>query len=193
MAVTYNPPTFKFEYTNDSTSVKYHKKIDLTSSLRFAASNHHEHSREITAVLIELYSELLQIQSSKIDHLIRSLISQSTSERPLEPKISMRIARPLAVSPLRDKPKLERHHTATVSQCDSVNELYNHFDTVSLDEMRNLKKIGDLNKVCEKDLSAAKDEMTKVFEKQQVLPSDAEYIYDKRMDFDEPDEESSWD
>jgi len=53
-----------------------------------------------------------------------------------------------------------------------------------------IKNIGDLNKVSEEQLQLAKDQMEVTY--QRVQPGDANYEYDKRVDF-EAESDSSWD
>ncbi len=52
---------------------------------------------------------------------------------------------------------------------------------------------GDLNKVSEEELRKAKADMDTVFNRTRIRPNDDGYIYDKRVDFDEANMESSWD
>ena len=56
-----------------------------------------------------------------------------------------------------------------------------------------LSSFGDLNKVSEEELIKAKDQMSDAFEQNRAKPGDEEYEYDVRMDFEDGDEESSWD
>jgi len=56
-----------------------------------------------------------------------------------------------------------------------------------------LSSFGDLNKVSEDELSLAKEKMNDAFEKNRAKPGDNDYVWDKRAEFEEGDEESSWD
>ena len=51
---------------------------------------------------------------------------------------------------------------------------------------------GDLNRVSEKELAAAKASMEETFEKHAMRPGEVGYEYDRRVDF-EPVEASGWD
>lgn len=201
VAVTYNPPTFKFEYTKGTSALKFHKKVDVTSLIEENAvvsnENHvAECSQGITDVLIERYSELLQIAPAKIKCLIQRLLSESLQRKTCigesESQINMKIntGAALSVSPLRKNPKLQRHIRNHNSQCDDVKDSDTQMD---VEVTKRISRFGNLNGASDQDLAIAKHEMNEVFEKQQVLPSHDEYMYDKRIDFEEPDEESSWD
>ena len=203
VAVTYHPPTFKFEYTRSGSLTKYHKRINLANSEWRIASTE-EFSREITKALVERYTELIQIPSKKIERLISKLLSRNPNlhleksvDAPMQ--VNMSISKgSLLVTPLRERPKLQRMNSCDVADNEATSRLQLHsasqlVATVSSKEKERLKAFGDLNKVSEQELIAAKDEMTKVYEKSIVMPGDDEYIYDKRVDFHGPDEESSWD
>ena len=205
VAITYHPPTFKFEYTKESTNAKYHKRVDLETFIRsrknekcdrwpssISVTGNTELSHDITEALIQRYRELLQIPSPKIECLIQKLLttnSTCSSEREtvmsnkkctnVEPmQVNMSINNgSLLVSPLRERPKLQRQTASYVFE----------------KEPNLLSAIGDLNQASEQELAVAKNKMNEVFEKCQLLPGDVEYLYDKRVDFEEPDEESSWD
>lgn len=198
VAVTYEPPTFKFEYIKMSTNQKYHKKVDLTTFIEggcgtssISVTHNTELSYHITKSLIQRYSELLQIPSLRIECLIQKLIRTNpafttekdtmTTDRcihvqPMQVNMSINKGS-LLVSPLQEKSKLQRH--TAVYDSDQERDL--------------LADIGDLNQASEEELAVAKGKMNEVFEKCQILPADVEYIYDKRVDFEKPDEESSWD
>ena len=100
VAISYQPPTFKFEYTKGRRQLKYHKNVnlatktfiqpnmsefitDLGNKMRgrknviaaMATKHIAEFSGEITNALIERYSELLQVPSTKIENLIKKLLS----------------------------------------------------------------------------------------------------------------------
>jgi hypothetical protein len=51
----------------------------------------------------------------------------------------------------------------------------------------------DLNQVSEQQLKAAKVEMDILFCANKINPDTEGYVYDKRVDFDEVQSESSWD
>lgn len=56
-----------------------------------------------------------------------------------------------------------------------------------------LKDVGDLNSVPPDVLSTAKQQMDVVFNAAVVKPGDEGYEYDKKVDFDEPVDDCSWD
>lgn len=190
VAVTYHPPTFKFEYTRGGSFAKYHKRISLVKLMNFNSewriASIEEFSQEITKALVERYTELIQIPSIKIERLMSKLLSKipNLSETYLDApmQVNMTISKgSLLVTPLRERPKLRRTNSVSSDA------------PVSSEEQEKLTAFGDLNKVSEQELISAKGEMTKVYEKNNVLPGDDTYIYDKRIEFHSPDEESSWD
>ena len=219
VAVTYHPPTFKFEYTRDGSFAKYHKRINLVkwtnfnSQCRIASTE--EFSQEITKALVERYTELTQIPSIKIERLMSKLLSKNPNLSETSPmQVNMTISKgSLLVTPLRERPKLQRTSSVSsdapvsseeqekltafgdlnkVSEQDLISAK-GEMTPVSSEEQEKLTAFGDLNKVSEQDLMVAKGEMTKVYEKNNVLPGDDTYMYDKRVEFHSPDEESSWD
>jgi len=56
-----------------------------------------------------------------------------------------------------------------------------------------LSAFGDLNQVSERELKMVKQEMEQVFDIKRLKPEDDGYVFDKRVDFEEQDLESSWD
>lgn len=197
VAVTFHPPSFKFEYTKGNTKSKYHKKFGLADLINEPIEKNRvaKLSQEIADMLVERHNELLQISQSKIVLLIRRLLTAHINDKQLRRnpiQLSMSIKGTLAVSPLREKPQLHRHIVpiSDVVVTDHKSDI--HYASHSTDEKERLSEYGNLNKASDDELQAAKDEMTNVFEKYLVMPGDPEYVFDKRVDF-EADEESSWD
>jgi len=56
-----------------------------------------------------------------------------------------------------------------------------------------LTGIGDLQRAGPAMLQAAKAKMEVVFQANKLSPSDPSYVYDKRVEFDKPQEASDWD
>jgi hypothetical protein len=195
VAVTYDPPVFKFEYRKGRAKLKYHKNVDLDLA---AATRITVSSREITTSLIESYDELQQVPPSKIECLIKKLLMAhqlagiEEDQQAEQGHVNMTIQSGfLPVSPLRERPKL-KHYDAVHETSLSVSTSKVAFDLSSFQRDK-LNRIGDLNRASDEDLQRAKNEMNEIFQQVQVLPGDEKYVYDRRMDFEEPDEESSWD
>ena len=89
--------------------------------------------------------------------------------------------------------------TIYLHSCDAQQIIASKSDSIPIPQIEAEPKeptfnvCGDLNRASEEELTMAKKQMSNIFEEKQVLPSDAGFEYDKRMDFDNPDEESSWD
>jgi hypothetical protein len=227
VAVTYDPPVFKFEYRKGRAKLKYHKNVDLDLAAyintflideerkmhrqkdlasNVAATRITVSSREITTSLIESYDELQQVPPSKIECLIKKLLMAhqlagiEEDQQAEQGHVNMTIQSGfLPVSPLRERPKLKRYD-AVHERSLSVSTSKVAFDPrktesqlVSSFQRDKLNRIGDLNRASDEDLQRAKNEMNEIFQQVQVLPGDEKYVYDRRMDFEEPDEESSWD
>ena len=58
---------------------------------------------------------------------------------------------------------------------------------------RNSDQEDDLNKLDDYELDKRKADMDKDFEKNRVKPGDADFVYDKEVDFNEGKIESGWD
>ena len=52
---------------------------------------------------------------------------------------------------------------------------------------------GDLNNVSERQLQSAKAMMNVDFSAKVIRPGDEGYVYDKQVEFDEPEEDCGWD
>ena len=192
------------------------------SSIQLKPSSTVKLSQELTHALVERYDELHQISLSNIDILIQKLISANPSsfstnhsahqksqtrtndgtvDGPKQINTSINNGS-LIVSPIQERPPLQRHtvvqETTSIKSSPEDNNNNNnnkeeHLERHSPKELDILSEFGNLNQASDVDLRAAKDGMSKVFEKYQILPGDVEYVYDKRIDFEDPDEESSWD
>ncbi|KAL7522183.1 hypothetical protein ACHAWX_006872 [Stephanocyclus meneghinianus] len=248
VAITYQPPMFKFEYTKGGRKLKYHKNINLSTrtfiqpdmsefvaDLRFevrgrknvaaaaAAKRISEVSEAITNALTGSYSELLQVPPSKIENLIKKLllvnpmlIDNSVQTGPIERSADEQVqlnrsdgTGTFSVGSLRALPTFQCRNgvpnmiNTSLSPSSSITEDEANEDSqdenmleaqiVSIREREKLNGFGDLNKASEEDLQLAKNEMNEVYEKLRILPGDEEYVYDKRVDFEEPEEDSSWD
>ena len=55
------------------------------------------------------------------------------------------------------------------------------------------KKYGDLNKLSDDEVAKAKREMDSDFEINRIKPGDKDFVYDKQIEFDAPDELNEWD
>jgi hypothetical protein len=185
VAVTYHPPTFKFEYTKGNNKSKYHKRVELANLLNENGILMNENrvaelSRGIADTLMKRHDELHQISTNKIVQLIQRLLAAANGrlrETPMQINMSINTGT-LAVSPLREKPQLQ-HPVTPIRE-------------VVVSDKSDISEYGNLNKASDDELRAAKEEMNIAFEKRQLMPGDLEYVYDKRVDFD-ADEESSWD
>lgn len=56
-----------------------------------------------------------------------------------------------------------------------------------------LKMDEDLNKLSTKEIENQKELMDALFLKNQITKEDKEFVYDKRIEFNSPKEESNWD
>lgn len=63
---------------------------------------------------------------------------------------------------------------------------------VLLEKLKEASDDGDLNKASDDQLALAKAKMNVDFESNRLTPNDANYVFDKRQDF-EPMSDSSWD
>lgn len=54
-------------------------------------------------------------------------------------------------------------------------------------------RLGDLQAVSEADLARAKSLMSEGYEKHRLRPGDPGYVYDRRVDFQEPAHDNDWD
>ncbi|KAL3792888.1 hypothetical protein HJC23_004813 [Cyclotella cryptica] len=184
-----------------------------------AAKRIAEFSGEITIALMGRYSELLQVPPPKIENLIKKLLAvnpmlidnsvetsqiDNNADEQAQLNISVRTD-PLSASPHRVRPKLQRRNgvrnminrslsaSSSITDDDLNDERMLEPQLASSQAKEKLSEFGDLNKASEDDLRLAKNQMNEVFEKLRLLPGDEEYVYDKRVNFEEPDEESSWD
>lgn len=237
VAVTYDPPTFKYEYTKGPDQAKYHRVVGMADFVNLF-NQHESHqtlsitdsSFKIAQFLTEKHNELNQVPLDTIQHLVGKLLSfhsqlqlqmdnAEMQEFPTnvvhnDGHINMTIqSGSLLLSPLKPSVKFQSLCTKftnnyiasiTSSNMDEDEDHNNKYkspptplkidmETISTQEKERLRGYGDLNKVTEKELEMAKEEMNCVFEKLQIVPGDEGYEYDKRREFGEPNEESSWD
>lgn len=59
--------------------------------------------------------------------------------------------------------------------------------------LKDITLLGDLNRVEPEVLASAKEQMDVIFNTAAIKPGDRGYEYDKKIDFDEPADDCSWD
>lgn len=173
IAITCNPPIFKFEYTKGQRRDKYHKHIRLEryvdSSLHSAVNSTEKpiNVSSIVTAIADRHEELRQIPQDTMEQVIEKLLT---------------IYKSYLVSELSQS--VDCHHIDKSSEVTSKSTAFDETGRAGYSE--------DLNEVGDEVLSMAKNEMNVTFQKYQILPDNDRYEYDKRVNF-YPDEDSSWD
>ena len=91
---------------------------------------------------------------------------------------------------------IPKYHPDSTTLGNIHHDIHHHPASKPMDDDDNCQmkcQYGDLNKVSEEELQKAKADMDIVFNRAHIRPNDDGYIYDKRVDFDEANMESSWD
>lgn len=205
LAIKYSPPTFMFEYTKANR--KFHKLVDIQG---YDCANLTK--ERVIRVIIEKHNELEQVPMGKMEFLIDRLLDNMN--RSLKRNDTTRHERlntshidddgsnesdssvdASCKSQVTDTPKKRNNDKGIASSSQpEVSPMVNRPTTSALkSEKEHLRMIGDLNKASAEELLQAKGKMNKTFELTKVMPGDANYEYDKRVDFGDADEESSWD
>ncbi len=204
-----------FEYTKADR--KFHKLVDIQGLFNDDSINlTHEH---VVRVIIEKHNVLEQVPMEKIEVLIYRLIcnmnnnlkrSKTTGNGRLindgsnhsDSCVEVTRDESSATSPaasrkfhLTDASKKSNHDKGikSSSQPEKIPMVNKTISSVLKLGKEHLSITGDLNKVSTEELLRAKGKMNEAFELAKVMPGDTNYEYDKRVDFEEPDEESSWD
>jgi hypothetical protein len=182
ISITYNPPTFKFEYTKGRCRDKYHKHVRLERYLDGSSSGAHssiERSKDamsIATAIANRHEELRQVPEETMERVIEKLLTSHKSGQDLYSNVISE----------------QSHHEFSVIASGSkpAHELD---DAQANEEIEGrVERCEDLNEVSDELLSMAKKDMNVTFEKFLILPENERYEYDKRIDF-HPDEDSSWD
>mmetsp|Transcript_3335 Transcript_3335/g.7523 ORF Transcript_3335/g.7523 Transcript_3335/m.7523 type:complete len:229 (+) Transcript_3335:67-753(+) len=220
LAIRYSPPTFMFEYTKINR--KFHKLVDIQGYIanncanltkehviRVILEKHNELEQVPMGKMEVLIDRLLDNmnRSLKRNETIRqgrlntshleddgSNESDSSFEEVLDESSA---TSPVASckSQLTDTSMKRNNDKGIISssQPEEIPVVNRPTTSVLESEKEHLRMIGDLNKVSPEELLRAKGKMNETFELTKVMPGDANYEYDKRVDFGDADEESSWD
>lgn len=182
IAITYNPPTFKFEYTKGRCRDKYHKHVRLERYLDGSSSGAHnsmERSKDamsIVTAMADRHEELRQVPEETMERVIEKLLTSHKSGLESYSDVASDQSRhEFSVIASGSKPAHELDDAQANEDFEGRVQIYE-----------------DLNEVSDEMLSMAKKDMNVTFEKFLILPKNERYEYDKRIDF-HPDEDSSWD
>ena len=85
------------------------------------------------------------------------------------------------------------HNNMSIDDIETENNIndYNNKRQTAHDVIS--KKYGDLNKLSDEEVAKAKREMDSDFEMNRVKPGDKDFVYDKQVEFEAPDEANEWD
>jgi len=195
IAITFNPPTFKFEYTKGRCREKFHKHVRLERYVDGSSSGaHNSVERSIDAMSIvtaitDRHEELRQVPEETMERVIGKLLLCYMSNQS---------SNSYAVSVQSQSVECQHVDESNANACESepahkLDDTHAPLKAAAFGETdRRSESYEDLNEATDEVLSKAKHDMSVTFEKYLILPGNDRYEYDKRMDF-HPEEDSSWD
>lgn len=196
IAITFNPPTFKFEYTKGRCREKYHKHVRLEryfDGLSSGAQNSMERSIDamsIVTAITDRHDELRQVPEETMERVIGMLLSSYISNQCSNSDAVSGQSQPVECQHV-DEPIAIACKSKSAHEIDGAHAAPSKA-TVGDETDRRTERYEDLNEATDEVLSLAKHGMNVTFEKYLILPGNDRFEYDKRIDF-HPDEDSSWD